>query len=47
MTLLVFCFLLGCLTGLRSLTPPAVICWAAHLGWLNLAGTKLGFIDVQ
>jgi len=45
MTLLVFCLLLGCLTGLRSLTPPAVVCWAAHLGWLNLAGTKLAFMD--
>jgi uncharacterized membrane protein len=45
MTLFVFCLLLGCLTGLRSLTPPAVVCWAAHLGWLNLAGTKLAFMD--
>jgi uncharacterized membrane protein len=45
MTLLVFCLLLGCLTGLRSLTPPAVVCWAAHLGWLNLAGSKLTFMD--
>jgi uncharacterized membrane protein len=45
MTLLVLCLLLGCLTGLRSLTPPAAVCWAAHLGWLNFAGTKLAFID--
>jgi uncharacterized membrane protein len=45
MTLLLFCLLLGCLTGLRSLTTPAVVCWAAHLGWLNFAGTKLAFID--
>ena len=45
MTLLVFCFLLGCLTGLRSLTSPAAVCWAAHLGWLNLAGNKLAFMD--
>ena len=45
MTLLVFCVLLGCLTGLRSLTTPAAICWAAHLGWLNFAGTKLAFTD--
>src|SRR3979411_174070 len=44
MTLLLFCLLLGCL-GLRSLTAPAVVCWAAHLGWLNFAGTKLAFID--
>jgi uncharacterized membrane protein len=45
MTLLLFCLFLGCLTGLRSLTAPAVVCWAAHLGWLNFAGTKLAFID--
>jgi uncharacterized membrane protein len=45
MSLLVFCLLLGCLTGLRSLTPPAAVCWAAHFGWLNFAGTKLAFVD--
>ena len=44
MTLLLLCFLLGCLTGLRSLTAPAVVCWAAHLGWLHFAGTKLAFL---
>ena len=47
MTLLLLCFLLGCLTGLRSLTPPAVVCWAAHLGWLHFAGTKLAFLGGQ
>jgi uncharacterized membrane protein len=45
MTLLLFCLLLGSLTGLRSLTAPAVVCWAANLGWLDFAGTKLAFID--
>ena len=45
MILLLFCLLLGCLTGLRSLTAPAVVCWAAHLGWLNFAGTNLAFIN--
>jgi uncharacterized membrane protein len=29
-------FLIGVLTGLRSLTPPAATAWAAHLGWLQL-----------
>lgn len=42
--LLLLCFLLGCLTGLRSLTPAAVVCWAAHEGWLHVAGSKLAFI---
>jgi len=45
MTLLLFCFLLGCVAGLRSLTAPAVVCWAAHLGWLHFSGTKLAFIN--
>jgi uncharacterized membrane protein len=45
MTLLIFCFLLGCLTGLRSLTAPAAVCWAARLGWLHFAGTRLAFLD--
>jgi uncharacterized membrane protein len=38
-------FLLGCVDGLRSLTAPALVCWAAHLGWLHLAGTRLAFIN--
>ena len=44
MTVLLFCFFLGCVAGLRSLTAPAVVCWAAHLGWLHFAGTKLAFL---
>ncbi len=35
MTLL-FAFLIGVFTGLRSLTPAAATAWAAHLGWLKL-----------
>jgi uncharacterized membrane protein len=31
-----FVFLIGVLTGLRSLTPVAATAWAAHLGWLKL-----------
>ena len=31
--------LIGLLAGLRSLTPPAAVAWAAHLGWLKLHGT--------
>ena len=37
-------FLLGCFDGLRSLTPPALVCWAAHLGWLHFDGTRLAFL---
>jgi uncharacterized membrane protein len=38
-------FLFGCVDGLRSLTPPALVCWPAHLGWLHFAGTRLAFIN--
>lgn len=34
---LVLAFLIGFVTGLRSLTPAAVTAWAAHLGWLRLS----------
>jgi uncharacterized membrane protein len=33
---LIYVFLLGVLAGLRSLTPPAAMAWAVHLGWLKL-----------
>ena len=35
---------LGFAVGLRSLTPPAVVAWAAHLGWLNLNNSPLAFM---
>jgi uncharacterized membrane protein len=35
MTLL-FAFLIGLFAGFRSLTPPAAVAWAVHLGWLRL-----------
>ena len=45
MSALIFVFLLGCVAGLRSLTAPAVVCWAAHFGWLHLTGTRLAFMN--
>lgn len=27
------------------MTPPALVCWAAHFGWLQFAGTRLAFIN--
>lgn len=42
MTLL-FAFLIGVFAGLRSLTPPAVVAWAVHLGWIRLV-RPLAFI---
>jgi uncharacterized membrane protein len=36
---------LGIVAGLRSMTAPAVVSWAAHLGRLRLAGSPLGFLE--
>jgi uncharacterized membrane protein len=41
---LVLAFGIGVVAGLRSLTAPAVVAWAAHLGWLNLSGSPLAFM---
>ena len=35
---------IGVVAGLRTLTAPAVVSWAAHLGWLNLHATPLAFM---
>jgi uncharacterized membrane protein len=37
-------FGIGIVAGLRSLTAPAAVSWAAYLGWLNLQGTPLAFM---
>jgi uncharacterized membrane protein len=41
---LLLVFGIGFVCGLRSFTAPAVVAWAAHLGWLRLAGTPLAFM---
>ena len=43
MLLFSLAFLIGVIAGLRSLTAPAVLSWAAHLGWLHLENTWLAF----
>ena len=42
--LYVLAFLIGIAAGLRALTPAALVCWAARLGWLKLQGTPLAFL---
>jgi uncharacterized membrane protein len=37
-------FLIGIVAGLRSMTAPAVVSWAARLGWLHLENTPLAFL---
>lgn len=39
--------LLGVIAGLRAMTAPAAVSWAAHLGWLPLAGTPLGWLGAS
>lgn len=36
--------LIGIVAGLRAMTAPAAVSWAAYLGWLPLAGTPLAFL---
>jgi uncharacterized membrane protein len=37
-------FLIGVVVGLRSMTAPAAVSWAARLGWLHLENTCLAFL---
>ena len=45
MPILLLAFLIGIIAGLRALTAPTVVSWAAHLGWINLADTPLSFLS--
>ncbi len=40
---LLLALLIGVVAGLRSLTAPAVVAWAAFLGWIDLHGTLGGY----
>ncbi len=44
MPLYVVALLIGVVAGLRAMTAPAAISWAAHLGWLPLQDTPLAFL---
>ncbi len=35
---------IGVVAGLRAMTAPAAVSWAAHLGWLRLDDTWLAFL---
>jgi uncharacterized membrane protein len=41
---LLLAFLIGVVAGLRSLTAPAIVAWAAHRNWLNLHNPPLSFM---
>jgi len=44
MTTLILAFLMGVIGGLRAMTAPAAVSWAARLGWLHLENTWLAFL---
>ncbi|HTK41315.1 MAG TPA: DUF4126 family protein [Gemmatimonadales bacterium] len=41
---LALAFGIGVVCGLRSMTAPAVVSWAARLGWLDVSHTWLAFL---
>ena len=42
-TVLLLAFLIGAIAGLRTMTAPAVVAWAANRHWLNLHNSPLAF----
>ena len=38
---------LGMVAGLRSMTAPAAVSWAAYLGWIKLEGTWFAFFGFR
>lgn len=46
-TLFLLAFLIGVIAGLRTMTAPAAVAWAAHLGWLDLGDSWLAFLGWQ
>lgn len=42
--ILLLALLIGIVAGLRAMTAPAAISWAAHLGWLHLGDSWLAFL---
>ncbi len=44
MSIFVVALCIGIVAGLRAFTAPALVSWAAHLGWIHLEGTPLAFM---
>ncbi|UVC10243.1 DUF4126 domain-containing protein [Rhizobium sp. TH2] len=40
----VLSFLIGVVAGLRAMTAPAAVSWAAYLGWIDLSHSWLAFL---
>jgi uncharacterized membrane protein len=45
--IILFAFLIGVVSGLRSIAAPAAVSWAAQLGYLSIGDTWLAFLDFQ
>ena len=43
MSVYLFALLIGIIAGLRTMTAPAAVAWAAHFGRLDLSGSWLAF----
>ena len=46
-TFFILAFLIGAVAGLRTMTAPAAVAWAAHLGWLDLGDGWLSVFGWQ
>jgi uncharacterized membrane protein len=42
--IVVLSFLIGVIAGLRAMTAPAAVSWAAYLGWIDLSQSWLAFL---
>jgi uncharacterized membrane protein len=45
--LLALAFLIGVIAGLRTMTAPAAVAWAASLGWMDVSHTPLAFMGYR
>lgn len=44
MLTLLLALLIGIVAGLRAMTAPAAVSWAAHIGWIDLSDSWLWFL---
>jgi uncharacterized membrane protein len=44
---LICSFGIGFVAGLRSMTAPALVSWAAYLGWIDLSNSPFKFLSFQ
>ena len=44
-SVVVMAFAIGLIAGLRSMTAPALVSWAAHLKWIELQNSPLSFLS--